>query len=381
MSKSSNTVYFPNLNGVRFIAAFSVLIHHIEQVKEVFKVPNFYDNHLIKNMGKLGVDLFFVLSGFLITYLLLHERGRFGHINTRNFYVRRILRIWPLYFLIVILAFFVFPAIPLFVPPNNEISFMAHNFYRRLSLFLLVLPNIGFILYNSPYLAAQTWSIGVEEQFYYLWPWIVKNFSWKRLLLTITVFCLGTFAVFFIYYRWVGHTQYANNVPEIVRFFFSQFRIITLMTGGGCAMLVYYKKEKVLNVLFRKDLQLLVYGILILSLATGFHISGLNLEYYGLFFGYFILNLAANPHSVVNLEYSWISYLGKISYGIYIYQTAFIVASVHLIQWTLGENVSPLTFNLLVYPLSAFLTIGVSALSYRFFETPFLNLKHRFSKH
>lgn len=381
MSKSSNTVYFPNLNGVRFIAAFSVLIHHIEQVKEVFKVPNFYDNHLIKNMGKLGVDLFFVLSGFLITYLLLHERGRFGHINTRNFYVRRILRIWPLYFLIVILAFFVFPAIPLFVPPNNEISFMAHNFYRRLSLFLLVLPNIGFILYNSPYLAAQTWSIGVEEQFYYLWPWIVKNFSWKRLLLTITVFCLGTFAVFFIYYHWVGHTQYANNVPEIVRFFFSQFRIITLMTGGGCAMLVYYKKEKVLNVLFRKDLQLLVYGVLILSLATGFHISGLNLEYYGLFFGYFILNLAANPRSVVNLEYGWISYLGKISYGIYIYQTAFIVASVHLIQWTLGENVSSLTFNLIVYPLSAFLTIAVSALSYRYFETPFLNLKHRFSKH
>lgn len=381
MSKSSNTVYFPNLNGVRFIAAFSVLIHHIEQVKEVFKVPNFYDNHLIKNMGKLGVDLFFVLSGFLITYLLLHEKGRFGHIDTRNFYIRRILRIWPLYFLIVILAFFVFPNIPFFVPPNNEIAFMAHNFYRRLSLFLLVLPNIGFILYNSPYLAAQTWSIGVEEQFYYLWPWIVKNFSWKRLLLTITVFCLGTFTVFYIYYNWVGNTQYANNVPEIVRFFFSQFRIITLMTGGACAMLVYYKKERILNGLFRKEVQMLVYGVLILSLATGFHISGLNLEYYGLFFGYFILNLAANPRSIVNLEYSWISYLGKISYGIYIYQTAFIVASVHLIQWIFGGNLSLLIFNLIVYPLSAFLTIGVSALSYRYFETPFLNLKHRFSKH
>lgn len=374
-------MYFPNLNGVRFIAAFSVLIHHIEQVKEVFKVPNFYDNHLIKNMGKLGVDLFFVLSGFLITYLLLHEKGRFGRIDTRNFYIRRILRIWPLYFLIVILAFFVFPNIPFFVPPNNEIAFMAHNFYRRLSLFLLVLPNIGFILYNSPYLAAQTWSIGVEEQFYYLWPWIVKNFSWKRLLLTITVFCLGTFTVFYIYYNWVGNTQYANNVPEIVRFFFSQFRIITLMTGGACAMLVYYKKERILNGLFRKEVQMLVYGVLILSLATGFHISGLNLEYYGLFFGYFILNLAANPRSIVNLEYSWISYLGKISYGIYIYQTAFIVASVHLIQGIFGGNLSPLIFNLIVYPLSAFLTIGVSALSYRYFETPFLNLKHRFSKH
>ena len=381
MSKPSNTVYFPNLNGVRFIAAFSVLIHHIEQVKEVFKVPNFYDNHLIKSMGKLGVDLFFVLSGFLITYLLLHEKGRFGRINTRNFYIRRVLRIWPLYFLIVFLAFFIFPNIPLFVPPNNEISFMSHDFYRRLSLFLLVLPNIGFILYNSPYLAAQTWSIGVEEQFYYLWPWIIQNFTLKRLLITLTVFCFGTFAVFYIYYNWVGNTQYANNVPEIVRFFFSQFRILTLITGGVCASLVFYKKEKVLNILFRKDIQGVVYAILVFCLVTGVHVNSLNLEFYGLFFGYFILNLSSNPRSIINLEYGWISYLGKISYGIYIYQTAFIVASVHLIQWTFGETLSEFTFNLLLYCLSAFLTIGVSALSYRYFETPFLSLKHRFSKH
>ncbi|NBB17992.1 acyltransferase family protein [Runella sp. CRIBMP] len=381
MSKSSNTVYFPNLNGVRFIAAFSVLIHHIEQVKEVFKIPHFYDYHLIKSMGKLGVDLFFVLSGFLITYLLLHEKGRFGAINTRDFYIRRILRIWPLYFLIVILAFFVFPHIPFFVAPNNEISFMAHNFYERLSLFLIVLPNIGFILYGSPYLSAQTWSIGVEEQFYYLWPWIIQHLTWKRLLITLTVFSLGTFGVFYVYYHWVGNTFYANNVPEIIRFFFSQFRILTLVTGGGCAMLVYYRKEKILNVLFRKDVQIVVYGLLLFCLATGVHINHVNLEFYGLFFAYFILNVSSNPRSIVNLEYGWISYLGKISYGLYIYQTAFIVLSVHLIQWAFGKDLPHLTFNLILYPLATFLTVGVSALSYHYFEKPFLKLKERFSSH
>ncbi|MFN4147576.1 MAG: acyltransferase family protein [Runella sp.] len=381
MNNPSHTVYFPNLNGVRFIAAFSVLIHHIEQVKEVFKVPNFYDNHLIKNMGKLGVDLFFVLSGFLITYLLLHEKGRFGRINTRDFYIRRILRIWPLYFLIVLLAFFVFPHIPLFVPPNNEISFMAHNFYERLSLFLLVLPNVGFILYNSPYLAAQTWSIGVEEQFYYLWPWIVKNFNWKRLLITVLVFSGGTFAVFWFYYSIIGNTQYANNVPEIVRFFFSQFRILTLMTGGGCAMLVYYRKEAVLKYLFLPQVQVLVYMVLLICLATGFHVPSFNLEFYGLFFGFFILNLSSNPRSLVNLEYRWISYLGKISYGIYIYQTAMIVASVHLIHQCVGEGLSHWAFNLLLYPLAILLTVSVSAISYSYFEKPFLRLKERFSPH
>ena len=153
------------------------------------------------------------------------------------------------------------------------------------------------------------------------------------------------------------------------------------MTGGLCAALVYYKKENLLRQLFRKEVQWVVYAILVFCLVTGVHVSSLNLEFYGLFFGYFILNVSSNPASIVNLEYNWISYLGKISYGIYIYQTAFIVASIHLIQWMFGDSLSTLTFNLLLYPLSALLTIGVSALSYRYFETPFLTFKNRFSKH
>lgn len=332
-------------------------------------------------MGKLGVDLFFVLSGFLITYLLLQEKGRFGRINTRDFYIRRILRIWPLYFLIVLLAFFIFPHIPFFVAPNNEASFMQYRVYERLSLFLLVLPNLGFILYDAPYLAAQTWSIGVEEQFYYLWPWIIKNFSWPRLLITVCIFTLATLGVFYVYYHWVGNTNYANNVPEMARFFFSQFRILTLMTGGACAMLVYFQKDRILALLFRRELQYLVYGLLILLLVLGVHPSGFNLEFYGLFFGYFILNLATNPHSVINLEYRWVSYLGKISYGIYIYQTAFIVFGVHLVQWAFGKTLPSWQFNFILYPLAIVLTVGVSALSYEYFEKPFLRIKERFSAH
>ena len=381
VTSAKSIVYFPNLNGVRFIAASSVLIHHIEQVKEVFHVPNLYDNHFVKNMGKLGVDLFFVLSGFLITYLLLHEKKQIININTRDFYIRRVLRIWPLYLLSVFLAFFVFPNIAFFIPPNNEQFYFDPNFYRRLSLFLIILPNIGFILYGSPYLSAQTWSIGVEEQFYYLWPWIIDKFTFQRIFSTVLVFSLATAAVFYVYLAWVGHSILQNNIPEIVRFFFSQFRIFTLLTGGLAAALVFRQQQNVLRFLFRKDLQVVVYALLVLLLAFNFHVEGFHLEFYGLFFAFFILNVSSNSRSIINLEYGWVSYLGKISYGLYIYQTAMIVFSVHLIQWFFGKNLSVTAFNLLLYPFSFGLTILVSAASFTYFEKPFLNFKKRFSQH
>ena len=72
MAKKS--VYFENLNGLRFIAAFLVIIHHIEQLKSIMKLPNYWDNPMIKIFGGAGVILFFALSGFLITYLLYVEK-------------------------------------------------------------------------------------------------------------------------------------------------------------------------------------------------------------------------------------------------------------------------------------------------------------------
>mgnify|MGYP000751166612 CR=1 FL=1 len=103
MAQAASPIYFKGFNGVRFIAASAVIVHHIEEYKAVylFGRDDLWARPFVYQLGRLGVALFFVLSGFLITYLLLAEKQKTGTIAIRKFYIRRVLRIWPLYFLIV----------------------------------------------------------------------------------------------------------------------------------------------------------------------------------------------------------------------------------------------------------------------------------------
>ena len=381
MQNSHQPVYFPNLNGVRFIAAFSVLIHHTEQVKYMMELKNIYTFFLIKNMGKLGVGLFFVLSGFLITYLLLSEKSRKGDISTKNFYIRRILRIWPLYFIIVILGFFVFPEIPMFKGPLRDEFYYDVNFYKRLTFFLLFLPNFGFVLFRSPYLCAQTWSIGIEEQFYAIWPWIIKRKNpFKAFIKVVIVFLLVVGSSSF-YLLKISDLPLSTkqSIYDGLALFFSQFRILTMVIGGVGAYLVFSKQEKILAFLFKKSTQVIVYSILVSLIGTNFYLPGFNLEFHGIFFCYFIVNVATNPQSIINLETPIIHYLGKISYGIYIYHSAVIVFCINAIHLLFGKNLSIAVFNILLYPSVIGLTILVCELSFRFVETPLLRLKEKFN--
>src|SRR4026208_162751 len=118
ISEPTERVYFPNLNGLRFIAALLVIMQHIEQIKSMYGIANRWSSPFMQVIGEQGVSLFFVLSGFLITYLMLEEEKKTGTIQIRNFYRRRILRIWPLYFLIGFLALAVLSRIPFFILPD-----------------------------------------------------------------------------------------------------------------------------------------------------------------------------------------------------------------------------------------------------------------------
>ncbi len=362
--------YFPNLNGIRAIAASLVVFHHLEQAKHALGIANVYDMPIIQHAGRLGVGLFFVLSGFLITYLLLEERGRFGDVDAKKFYLRRVFRIWPIYFLIIGLSFFVFPHIGIFDYPGIEEK-LTVNLPERLTLLLLVLPNFAFVLYDLPYWCAQTWSIGVEEQFYYLWPWLIKYP--KRRIPILLFFLLLTAGLLYLGLEMVDPSDETRK--SMITTFLGQFRIQTMALGGFCAWLVYKDKTQILNFVFRKDIQIIAYTILIALFFSGVHFFGF-LEVYALFFAFFVLNVSCNPNTIVNLGHPVMNHLGKISYGLYLYHVAVIVVIINLLTMYSPKWEGPV-YQVVLYVLSFIGSVAVATFSYNYIEKPLLAYKDR----
>ena len=203
MSKTVTTPierpFFNNLNGLRFVGALTVLIFHCFTLqREIW--GDFYNGTIfhfvfsVASKGHLGVNLFFVLSGFLITYLLLHEYARTGKINILNYLLRRFLRIWPLYFLVVLFGFFLFPKLPYGVVTIHE--------FWRFALFLSNFDEIIHGINDKINFLSATWSVSIEEQFYLVWGFLLglipfkKSFSFPVFFIVII---LGSTAVLFTF--------------------------------------------------------------------------------------------------------------------------------------------------------------------------------------
>src|SRR5665213_2193987 len=165
-------LHLKGLNTYRAIGALTVIIGHIE----LFKLNNGLDNGLKLPFfkytgGHIGVILFFALSGFLITLLLLRERETYNTISLKKFYLRRIFRVWPLYYLIIFLSWFLTD----YSPSQST-----------LLLCLTIFPNIANAFNIGWAASPHIWSIGVEEQFYLGWPHIIKHIN--KLLLFLILF-------------------------------------------------------------------------------------------------------------------------------------------------------------------------------------------------
>ncbi len=393
---SLTRVYFPGLNGLRFFAALAVIFTHVELLKKFLGFGSHwldlekisYDTPIeaivrreiswitpfISNSGPLGVVFFFVLSGFLITYLLFVEKEKTGVIAVKDFYIRRILRIWPLYFLVFVLGFMVLPNFEWFEVKVQTRAMNAY-YWENFFLYLFFLPNLAFSMFIAVPNIGQLWSIGVEEQFYLIWPWLMKKS--KNFIRTIVVFIvlLVAFKLAFLIFSsnvqgyWVG----------VAKKFFAMSKLECMALGGLGAYVLYYKKENILKWVY-KPITLIwsVVSIFIcILIVPKFLQNGAHL-YYSLCSLVIILNVATNPACFIKLENRVFDHLGKISFGIYMYHMMIAAFVLHFSKDVLHFGADLKAPQILfVYSATILLTILVSSLSYRYFELPFIQRKKK----
>jgi len=361
------SVYFPNLNSLRFFAALIVILSHIKEDQSLFGLSYSLPFPIIE--GRQGVYIFFVLSGFLITYLLMMEYDNDKRISIKKFYMRRILRIWPLYFLIVLSSFFIIPNFNLLVLPGYPKEMIQHHVFTKLVFYLTFFPNLAVVLFGAIPFAAITWSIGVEEQFYLIWPWLLKYAKNKFILMSFII----------LFYPIIGFVLgYFNNYEWLVIFkrFWEETPINCMAIGGVFSLICYSKDYAFLlikKIIFAKEVQVLTIITTLVLLLLHIKIQYFKTEIFSTLFSIIIVNLALNDKRVINLEYKWLSYLGKISYGLYVYHGICIVIVIRILSQYQQCN------NLYIYSASLLLTIGLGSFSYYFFEKPFISLKTKFS--
>lgn len=347
----TDRIHLPGLNGLRAIAALSVMWGHVFQSDfgdwdvKGFSLPVVAD----------GVTLFFVISGFLITYLLLNEHEKSRQVSIPKFYMRRILRIWPIYYLYLVIA----------------LSVTALWSDSNIWYYIFFGANIPFILTMGIWPIVHYWSIGVEEQFYLFWPWILKLTHGKNvrlLTMAIGLCALWLLCKWGIYLGWGKTTAYR---------FFAVTRFDCMMLGAIGAIL-YFTKVKWFNQLMSNRLMGLICLLLLFFSQPWADIvpAPMRPQIIALLSLVCIMNQLYHP--IINLENRLCDFVGKISYGIYIIHPLLIFLLSGLWRsWCL-----PLSSGLAavsIYILVTFTTLLIAWLSYRFYESPFLRLKNRFA--
>ena len=331
------------------------------------------------DLGGLGVTLFFVLSGFLITYLLFTEKRESKDIHVKKFIIRRILRIWPAYFLAVVIGFFIFPGLD-----KATGDFMQDHFWLKLGLFIAFLANFVRAIIFDAGVVNHLWSVCVEEQFYLTWPFILKKFS-DRFLKIAFIIIAGNILLRVIPSVWnIYHPLSESNkivwmICDITSKFFSWFRVDCMALGGIGAYLLINNKAKSLKVIYNPWVQIASYIFILIFMAFEISFSFFTHEVYALLFLVVILNVSSNPNSLVNLENRLMNELGKISYGLYLYHPFVYFLLLFFYHKGIGMTTLPLGNLVLIYSLTIIGTTAFSWLSYYLFESYFLQMKKKFT--
>lgn len=333
----------PQLDSIRGLAVLVVLLHNTDK--------NLYTGFIARN-GWMGVDLFFVLSGFLITGILLDTKGLDGYF--RNFYARRCLRIWPLYYSALL---FMFVLVPL-VRPSEAQKVFASRSMPWWSYFIFLQNFLVPVITRATGLLGVSWSLAVEEQFYLVWPLVVRYCSEAQVrIIAIVLICFSPVLRFYLVQG--QFDVYPNTFC----------RLDGLMAGALLALLFRSKSFS------REAYARLAWAVLIIAspmaLVTADHARWVVYSFTALASASFVYLAMSSKQKWLQavLANRFLRYTGTISYGIYLLQKIPMDAaqSLHLDR-----------YPAIVLPLIAAVTYAVATLSWNLLEKPCLRLKRFF---
>jgi len=360
---ASRRFYQPELDGLRFYAFLGVFVCHTLP----FEASFYHGLHLpmpwlwgaTVKAGAAGVDLFFALSAFLITSLLLREREETGDISLKHFYLRRILRIWPLYFLVIGLGLVL-----------SHTMANQHLQWYYVAGYLLFAGNWVHAVFGRPEsIAFPLWTVSIEEQFYLIWPLLVKRLERRGLIAAgVVIFVLATVCRIgfvlagvsggYIYYGSTARCDsialgilialFADRLPELTRT--ARFLLVSGGLVGWIAASAWLTDQP--GAISMRE----VPGRLIIALAAGSMLYGCVYSRSKFLTG------------------AWVVQLGKVSYGLYL---------LHLTGLLLAKSVvHPIsgTALLATKAVGFVLTLLLAFASYRWVESPFLRMKDRFAR-
>jgi peptidoglycan/LPS O-acetylase OafA/YrhL len=367
-----NRIYFQNLDALRTIACTAVIFEHtFGWYWKDFEQNFWVVSRAIRMVshGEFGVFAFFMLSGFLITYLMLKEKESTGQFRVLYFYARRALRIWPVYFLVLAIALIIsykFPA-SFGLPPlpiehwwqyfvfTGNFDVLRHSYEGITSL--------------SNRIARITWSVAIEEQFYLVWPLILvlsrNRFVWA----VIGVLSLGLIAK--LYYS-----------ADVLFYFHSLSGFYFLALGSLCGYVAYTSANLLKSQKIPFAVKIFPYGLIVLTLfflpdfeiMTGTRVFG-ELIFSFCFF-WILIDQTVIEKPLFNLsKIPFLEFIGKYTYGMYLYHAIVILLLRNLVQWQMTQVWQPFAEGAIVFAI----TLGMAMLSFVVLESPFLKLKENFS--
>jgi len=350
-----------NLDSLRGLLAILVLLYHLPLVSRAVGLPYFNDLPIF-HRGYHAVAVFFCLSGYLIIGLLYDEKKRTGGIDIKNFYIRRVLRLYPVYYLVMFFGFFFYH----YLLPTLNVPFQInYDLYQGLLLCIGFLPNVFAKLYDPGSILSILWSIGIEEQFYLIIAPVLFTLPLHKYSKYLLIFTIVYFIAF--------HTETLSFLMEFGFFYF-------FMSMGG---LLAVWERKGYSIVFKSfAMRVLVYFIFAMHFTTDlFQFENVMVQngFELILFNLLIVNLANDERITMGSKFA--NYLGRISYGIYMYHMI-VINFVLFVFLEIQKRMALDTWTtvLVINAITLLLTIFVSHISYKYFELYFLKLKNRFRK-